>query len=378
MIERSFQNEMLPLLGFGLMRLPKTADGEIDMVTFREMVDYALKHGIRYFDTAVPYHNGMSEVAIGEILSDYPRDSFFLADKYPGHQKADTYDASVYFESSLKKCKVDYFDYYLLHNVTESTIPVYESEEWNIIPYLLKQKEAGRIKHLGFSSHARPENLRAFLTFCKEHDYPMEFCQIQLNYLDWSLQDAEEKVNILREFNIPIWVMEPIRGGRLKDDVRSAFRFVMSIPEVKMILSGMSDMNQLTENIKIFEKEDPLTKEETANLLQKAEQLKNGVPCTACRYCVEGCPMNLQIPDLMKAYNELKVEESGFTPMMYLEGLTPEERPHACIGCGACTHICPQNIPIPLVMKELASLYDRGEKWSDICRKRAEAEKKLK
>ena len=215
MIYSDFHGKKLSLLGFGTMRLPLIPGGsvaDIDQEQVDKMVAYALENGVNFFDTAYPYHGSMSEIAIGKALSAYPRESFFLADKFPGHQIASSYDPAGVFEDQLKKCGVDYFDFYLMHNVNEHSIRTYKDEKWHIVEYFIEQKRLGRIKHLGFSCHGSAENIREFLDAFGEH---MEFCQIQLNYLDWSLQDAKGKYALLTQRGIPVWVMEPVRGGRL-------------------------------------------------------------------------------------------------------------------------------------------------------------------
>ena len=204
--------EKLSRLGFGCMRLPLTEEKAIDEAELQRMVDYAIAHGVNYFDTAYPYHGGMSEICIGKALARHPRGEWFLADKYPGHQIASSYHPEEIFEEQLKKCGVEYFDFYLLHNVYENSIGVYTDPRWGILDYFKEQKRLGRIRHLGFSSHARPDTLKRFLDDAGDS---MEFCQIQLNYLDWSLQDAKTKYELLTERGIPVWVMEPLRGGRL-------------------------------------------------------------------------------------------------------------------------------------------------------------------
>ena len=245
----------LSRLGFGCMRLPLAADGRIDDHELQHMVDYAVAHGVNYFDTAWPYHGGHSELAVGKALSKYPRDSWYLADKYPGHQIASAYNPAEIFEEQLKKCGVEYFDFYLLHNVYENSFGVYTDPKWDILNYFKEQKRLGRIRHLGFSSHARPDTLEKFLDYAGDS---MEFCQIQLNYLDWTLQDAKAKYDLLTARNIPVWVMEPLRGGKLaslaeEDEDRMqalrpeesiaswSFRWLQNLPNVKMVLSGMSD-----------------------------------------------------------------------------------------------------------------------------------------
>ncbi|MCL2867640.1 MAG: aldo/keto reductase, partial [Clostridia bacterium] len=214
MISKPFENLSLPLLGFGAMRLPVHggATSKIDEDTVARMVDEAYAGGVRYFDTAYPYHDGESERVMGRLLKRYPRDSWYLADKYPGHQVLSDYVPGRIFEEQLKKCGVEYFDFYLLHNVCESSLGVYTDKALGIVDYFLEQKRLGRIKHLGFSAHGSAALMERFLDA-----YPgnMAFCQIQLNYLDWTFQNAKEKYELLMKRGIPVWVMEPIRGGKL-------------------------------------------------------------------------------------------------------------------------------------------------------------------
>lgn len=296
MIYNTFQNETLSLLGFGAMRLPLLQDGKVDVEQVKEMVDYAMEHGVNYFDTAYPYHNGLSESIIGEALKKYPRDTLKLATKYPGHHIAEIYDPDAIFQEQLKKCQVEYFDYYLLHNVYEDSINVYMDPQWGIVDYFIEQKKQGKIKHLGFSAHGGIDVLERFLDYCGDE---MEFCQIQLNYLDWTLQDAKGKYELLTERNIPVWVMEPVRGGSLaklsdaaiaqlkkeradESIVAWAFRFLQGLANVKMILSGMSDLQQMKENIATFESRLPLDEKELQIILDIAEGMKDSIPCTAC------------------------------------------------------------------------------------------------
>jgi len=390
MITKQFQNKRLPLLGFGTMRLPLNTDGSIDEAQVAGMTRYAMEHGVNYFDTAYPYHNGDSERVMGRILSEYPRDSYYLATKYPGHQLISTgYNPAEIFEKQLEKCGVEYFDFYLLHNVYEKSMETYLDPRWGIIDYFKEQKRQGRIKHLGFSTHARTNCLKEFLDL---YGADMEFCQIQLNYLDWTLQDAKEKYDLLTEYNIPVWVMEPVRGGKLaKLDAETesrlkalrpdesvaawGFRFLQGLPNVTMILSGMSNMKQMQDNIKTFSEEKPLTGEEQALLLDIAEGMKDSVPCTACRYCVDGCPMGLDIPTFLATYNELRIAPST-NAVMHIEFTEESKKPSACIACGKCTRICPQNIDIPGALKDLSDKISKLPTWTDICRQREEAAKK--
>ncbi len=391
MIQTKFQSLTLPQLGFGTMRLPVTEDKEIDREAFFSMVDYAMAHGVNYFDTAYPYHGGKSEILTGEALSRYPRESYYLATKYPGHQVVEKYDPAAIFEEQLKKCGVDYFDFYLLHNVYENSMDVYLDRQWGILDYFREQKKQGRIRHLGFSTHAKNDTLERFLELAGED---MEFCQIQLNWMDWTLQAAEEKVRILNERNLPIWVMEPLRGGKLcrlsETDEKAlrtlrpdegipawAFRFLEDIPGVTMILSGMSNMEQLQANIATMECSKPLNGTERETLLGIAEGMKNTVPCTACGYCTEGCPMGLDIPRLISTCNDLRFAPITNTAM-WLEGVPAEKHPTSCISCGQCVQICPQSIDIPAVLSELCATLERVPKWLDICREREAAAKRLR
>ena len=389
MIDSEFQDKRLGLLGFGTMRLPTHADGSIDEAQVAEMTAYALEHGVNYFDTAYPYHGGESERVIGRVLSKYPRDSWYLATKYPGHQISSTgYNPAEIFEEQLQKCGVEYFDFYLLHNVYEKSMEVYLDPKWGIIDYFKEQKRLGRIKHLGFSCHAETKGLKEFLDACGED---MEFCQIQLNYLDWTLQDAKGKYDLLTERGIPVWVMEPVRGGRLaslsdaeeaklkalrpEDSVASwGFRFLQALPNVKMVLSGMSSMEQMVDNVKTFSEDKPLTVEETALLLDIAEGMKDSIPCTACRYCCDGCPAGLDIPGLISTYNELRFSPA-VNVAMRIEFLPEDKKPTACIGCGQCTRMCPQNIDVPGALKDFAEKLSKLPSWAEICRQREAAAK---
>lgn len=391
MIYNEACGERLSRLGFGCMRLPLTADKAIDEQELQRMVDYAIAHGVNYFDTAWPYHGGHSELAVGKALARYPRETWFLADKYPGHQIASSYNPSEIFEEQLKKCGVEYFDFYLLHNVYENSYDVYTDPKWDILNYFLEQKRLGRIRHLGFSSHARPDTLERFLDYAGGS---MEFCQIQLNYLDWTLQDAKSKYDLLTKRGIPVWVMEPLRGGKLaalsgedesrlkalrpRESVASwSFRWLQNLPNVKMVLSGMSASAQMEDNVRTFTEESPQTPEEAALLLDIAEGLKDALPCTRCRYCCEGCPMQLDIPMLIHAYNDLKFAGSMTVPMQ-MDALPEDKLPSACIGCGACAAICPQKIDIPAAMREFADKLASMPSWAEMCRQREEAARKLK
>ncbi len=391
MFYADFKETKLSRLGFGMMRLPTLPSGEIDEALAEKMIDEALANGINYFDTAYPYHEGKSELIAGKYLSRHPRDSYYLASKYPGHQYADSYNPAEIFEDQLKKCRVDYFDFYLLHNVCESCIDVYMDEKWGILDYFLEQQRKGRIRHLGFSSHAEYHTLKKFLDYCGDQ---MEFCQIQLNYLDWTMQHAKERYALLCERNIPVWVMEPVRGGRLvrlpegdQSRLRAlrpdesmaswAFRWLMQHDNVKVILSGMSNMEQLADNLRTFSGGAPISAEESALLLDIASGLQAMIPCTGCRYCCDKCSRGLDIPMLLNTLNEARFAPT-ISVGMRLEALAEDKLPGSCIGCGACTRICPQHIEIPKLLKELAGMADKIPSWKKICIERAEAAKRLK
>ena len=384
MIYNKFKEKQLSLLGFGAMRLPLDASGEIDEPQVYEMVDYALAHGVNYFDTAYPYHKGESERVIGRALARYPRDQFCLATKYPGHQISDSYDPAAVFEEQLEKCGVEYFDFYLLHNVYENSIKTYLDPKWGIIDYFKEQKRLGRIRHLGFSCHGRMDTLQRFLDVCGDD---MEFCQIQLNYLDWTLQGAREKYEFLTERGIPVWVMEPVRGGKLAKLPEKAegmlknlrknesipawcFRFLQGLPNVTMVLSGMSDMEQMKGNVRTFEERRTLSEEETDLLFEIAEGMKNTIPCTACRYCCDGCPQGLDIPLLLSIYNEVRFAPT-VNAAMGLDTMPEDKKPSACIGCGKCKKVCPQGIDIPQAMKEFGEALAKIPSWAEVSKIRA-------
>ncbi len=372
MINKNFQNLSLSTLGMGAMRLPVIDgdDSRIDAAAFQEMVDYAMAQGVNYYDTAWGYHNGQSEIVIGKALSRYPRESFYLADKFPGYDLSNMDKVAEIFEQQLQKCGVAYFDFYLFHNVCEMNIDAYLDEKYGILAYLLAQKENGRIRHLGFSVHGSLQVMKRFLDAYGRH---MEFCQIQLNYLDWTFQEAKEKVELLREYKIPVWVMEPLRGGRLaalsaadtaaltalRPDEKIpawAFRFLQTIPQVTVVLSGMSNFGQLQENIATFATAKPLHAEEMSTLLKIADNMlkKKTLPCTACHYCTSHCPQELDIPWLLSLYNEHSFTEGGFLAPFALRSVTEDKKPGACIGCRSCEAVCPQQIKISEAMADFA------------------------
>jgi len=377
MIYKNFKNKKISALGMGCMRFP-VVDGDfnkIDMEKTAEMVEYAIKNGVNYFDTAWGYHGGNSETVLGEILSKYPRESYFLADKFPGYDLANMDKVEEIFEEQLKKCRVEYFDFYLFHNVCEKNIDEYFNPDNGILEYLLKQKENGRIRHLGFSAHGTVTNMKEFLDAYGEY---MEFCQIQLNWLDWELQNAKEKVELLNSYNIPVWVMEPVRGGKLANlgkensekllrmragttPAEWAFRFLQTLSEPVVTLSGMSNMEQLQENIETYKEENPLSKEECRVLFEIAKEMtkEKTLPCTYCRYCTTHCPIELNIPEIIRLYNDHKFSGGGFLAPMGISAMPDGKKPQDCVGCRACEAVCPQEIKISEMMADFTEMLNK-------------------
>ena len=378
MFYKDFQGLKLSALGLGNMRLPVIDgdDSRIDKETVREMVRYCMDSGINYYDTAYGYHGGNSELVLGEVLQEYDRNSFYLANKFPGYDLSNMPRVKEIFEEQLKKCRVDYFDFYMFHNVCEMNINQYLDPKYGIFDYLIEQKKNGRIKHLGFSAHGDIECMTRFLD---AYGRDMEFCQIELNYFDYKFQDAKGKVDLLRKWNIPVWVMEPVRGGQLatlsEEDAAKlkearpdegipawAFRFLQSIPEVTVILSGMSDMDQVKANISTFEESKPLNEREMSLILGIADEMisRTTVPCTGCHYCVSHCPKGLDIPFLLKLYNEAMVAGSGdFIAPMALASIDADKQPECCISCHSCEKVCPQTIHIPEHLSRFAAKMGR-------------------
>ncbi len=366
MYHNRYQGNDISALGFGSLRLP-TEGGDpnhIDRMAAKELIDYAIKNGINYFDAAYTYHKGDSEKFLGETLSQYPRDHYYLASKF---YVAAGIDVQEMFEEQIRRSQTDHFDFYLLHGVNEKYYDAYTDREKNCLRYLLVQKEEGRIRHLGFSSHAAPETLNRFLDWYDGFDMAM----IQLNYVDWKLLNAKEQYEILTRHGLPVWVMEPLKGGRLStlnekacEILKAAapersisswgFRFLMGLPNVQTVLSGMSTMEQVKDNIATFSHYDPLSPTEQKALADAAATFIGalGVPCSACRYCCDTCPADLDIPWLIRGYNEYSV--SG--ELWRLGGSADSFHPEACLQCGACAKRCPQNINVPEVLLRFSSL----------------------
>ncbi len=363
-------NEM-PKIGFGLMRLPEN-DGVIDIEKVCKMVDAYMDAGFNYFDTAYVYHGGNSEKAVKEaIVKRYPRDSFTVATKLPAWNIHSFEDRDRIFEEQLDRCGVDYFDYYLLHSIEDGnnydTYVKYDCFNWGV-----QKREEGKIKHLGFSYHGTPELLVKIVDSHPE----IEFVQIQLNYADWDnpVVHSGELYKILADRNIPIIVMEPCKGGKLanhdeecteilksirpdKSIASWAFRFVASLPGVTTILSGMSTQDQMEDNMNTFKNFEPLNDEEKAAIDKVIEVMfrVEQVGCTACRYCVDGCPMSISIPDVISAINTKRKFPGDMRPNFFYNGLVSRDgngKASDCIGCGQCEGVCPQHLPIIEILKE--------------------------
>ena len=373
MIYNTFQDLKLSALGMGCMRLPVVDgnDAVIDEAAAEKMLDLCMARGVNYYDTAWGYHSGNSERVVGKALQKYPRDRFYLASKFPGYDLGNMGKVEEIFEEQLARCRVDTFDFYLFHNVCEMNIDAYLDPKYGTYDYLMAQKRSGRIRHLGFSAHGDIPTMRRFL---EAYGRDMEFCQIELNYFDWRFQNAQGKLELLREWGIPVWVMEPVRGGQLArlepaDEARLraarpeegapawAFRFLQSLQGVTVTLSGMSNLQQLQENLATFAERKPLSAQEMELILSVADDMirRTTVPCTACHYCVSHCPQQLPIPDLLHLYNEAMAAGSGaFISSMGLSALPAEQQPSACIGCHSCEQVCPQQIHIPDALADFA------------------------
>lgn len=350
----------------GNMRLPVQADKPgtpIDREKAQEIIDYAISNGINYFDTAYVYHNGESEKFLGNALLKYPRDSYYLATKFFIHANQ---DYKAVFKEQLSRLKTDFIDFYLIHAIFDNNCEQYLAS--GCIEYFLEQQKAGRIKYLGFSSHAGIGN---FTAFANHHKW--DFAQIQLNYFDWRYGITRQEYGILTERGIPVIAMEPVRGGRLaslsseaEEILKEAYpdwsiaswalRWVKRLPQVQVILSGMSTMEQIRENVAIFADDRALTNEEEVILMKACDAFREQVqvPCTACRYCCDSCQAQINIPVVMEIYNRYKTD--GPWALEGMNEIDSKGKPVDCIECGDCSYHCPQNIDIKTIMRELAMI----------------------
>lgn len=359
---KKYKDISLSRLGMGNMRLPVRDDLEgkpIDREKAQEIIDCAMAKGINYYDTAYVYNNGDSEKFLGEALKKYPRESYYLATKFNIGANP---DYKAVFEQQCERLGTDYFDFYLVHAVMDFNYKKYE--ESGCIEYFKELKKQGKIRYLGFSNHSSPDTLRYFRDL-----YDWDFIQLQLNYYDWKYGNTKAEYELCTEKNIPVMVMEPVRGGRLADltpevneMLKSAhpdwsiaswgFRWVKSLSGVQVVLSGMSNMEQIEDNIKTFDKPESLSDGDNALLMKACEMFRNQmqVPCTKCRYCCDDCPAKIDIPSVLMVYNNYKLSGDWV-----LGDLKASEKPGPlnCVGCKKCTNHCPQSIDVPSIMKEL-------------------------
>ncbi len=371
----SINIDEMPKLGFGLMRLPEK-DGAINIEQVSQMADAYMEAGFNYFDTAYVYHGGNSEKVVKEaIVKRFPRESFTIATKLPAWFLHSPEDRDKVFQEQLDRCGVDFFDFYLLHSLEDGnnydTYEMYDCFNWGI-----KKRDEGRIRHFGFSFHGTPELLVQVLDKHPE----IEFVQIQLNYADWDnkIVHSGELYEILRDRNIPMIIMEPAKGGKLaclddecaeilkairpdKSLASWAFRHVGSLPGIATILSGMSTPEQMEDNINTFKDFEPLSEEELA-AIDKVKEIMNRVElagCTSCKYCVEGCPMGISIPDVISAVNTKRKFPGDMRPQFFYNGLV-DRYSHAsdCIACGQCEGVCPQHLPIISLMQEAVEKFE--------------------
>lgn len=369
-------------MGFGMMRLPLTDENDLKSINQEEvnkMADIFMENGFNYFDTAYPYHDGLSEVALKKaVVERYPRESFVIADKLPLFLITKEEQLEQIFNQQLERCGVDYFDYYLLHNVSGfSEAGFIDVDSFSFVK---KLKEDGKIKKMGLSTHANAEYLDNIL---KKHP-EIEFVQLQVNYLDWENDGVESRkcVEVAKKYNLPVIVMEPLKGGFLANipleaekimkeynpdasAVSWALRYVASMDEVFMVLNGVSSLEQMEENIKIMDSHEKLNQDEYEIISSVIDIInsKITVPCTKCNYCISTCPVNINIPKLFDFYNNQKIENiQTFTAVgnAYVNYSKIESNGIAseCIQCGKCVKECPQHINIPEVMEDVKKTFE--------------------
>lgn len=366
--------EVKKMLGFGCMRLPMDGD-KIDIEQFKKMVDVFMANGFNYFDTAHIYHDGESEKAIREAVSSrYPRESFILTDKLTTNCFNKQEDIRPLFKQQLKDSGVDYFDFYLMHSQDAA---IYEKfRRCNAYETALEMQKEGKFRHFGISFHDKAEVLEQILK-----DYPqIEAVQIQFNYLDYGdpAVDSKRVYEVCEKYGKAVIVMEPVKGGNLVnlpekaqgilDSLNSgmsnasyAIRFAASFPNMFMVLSGMSDLAQINDNMSYMKDFKPLDEKEmqAVNDVRKAFSEINLIPCTACHYCTSGCPMNISIPELFSCYNH-KVNFHDWNQGYYYAQITRDGgKPSECIECGQCEGICPQHLEIIRLLKDVSGEFEK-------------------
>ena len=350
-------------LGFGLMRLPKNPDGSIDIPQVCEMADHFLAAGGTYFDTAYVYDNGLSEAAFKAAVADrYPREAYTICTKLNAFmQCTDEKSAKQQFLTSLERTGAGYFDYYLLHALQRNNTDKYNG--YHLWDYIAEMKEKGLIKHYGFSFHADPQLLEQLL---REHP-EVDFVQLQINYADWENPGVASRRNweICQEHGKPVVIMEPVKGGILAEPIPEvkkilkdadpeascaswALRFAAGLDNILAVLSGMSSLEQMDDNLRHMTPFKPLDEGEM-KVIARAQQALDGaraVPCPACRYCTKGCPMQIPIPDIFTVYNRREGSPHFRTVREYTIVTTGKGKAADCIGCGQCESVCPQHLPI--------------------------------
>ena len=356
---KKYKDIDVSIIGFGMMRLPQN-NGEPDIEKTQKMIDYAIEHGINYFDTAWFYHSGKSELATGTVLSKHPRNSYYLADKMPLRILKDKSEVIPIFEEQLKKCQTDYFDFYLTHNINKREWNTLK--ECNVYEQLLEKKKEGKIKYLGFSIHDTPELLEEVI-----NTYKWDFVQLPINPIDWTTVDAKRQYDIATKAELPVVVMNPLKGGQLStltekavellkaenpNDSPSAWslRYSASLPNVFVVLSGMTEFEQVEDNVKTFTNFKPLSEKEQA-VLSNAINVYNSsgaISCTYCQYCT-GCPVEIDIPKNFLIYNQYKSSNRKDRFIIAYETIKEEHRADKCINCGVCKNKCPQKLDIPEV-----------------------------
>ena len=355
-------------LGYGGMRFPKNGD-EVDVEEAVKLLRKAYDMGVNYFDTAVVYHKGESEKIFGKAFEIYDRSSYYLADKMSIWVCKDEQEMKDLFERQLKTLKTDYIDFYLVHSLNRNHYQ--KVKEFHYVEFLQEMKRQGKIKHLGFSFHDTYPVFTQIL-----NDYDWDFVQIQLNYLDWQNQGAEQLYRELEKRNLPCMVMEPVRGGYLAtlDEQRAkpflemepnrsiaswAIRWVESLPQVTVVLSGMSDMAQLEDNVAMMTNFEPMNEKELEAVAKVVEEIRkvNDIPCTGCRYCMD-CPMGVDIPEIFAIYSRLKIfgKDKSFVED-YKEVMENGNGAEHCVGCQQCMNHCPQSIEIPDKLAMIHRLY---------------------
>ncbi|MBQ6362971.1 MAG: aldo/keto reductase [Lachnospiraceae bacterium] len=361
-------------LGFGLMRLPKLEDGSIDVEQTAQMADLFLEAGGTYFDTAYVYNNGESEEVAGKaIVARHPRESFTLATKMNARVAASEEDLKQQIHTSLARTGAGYFDYYLLHAVQRTTYEIYE--KYHAWDYLKELKERELIRHCGFSFHADPELLDELLTKHPE----VEFVQLQVNYADWENPGVQSRRNleICKAHGKSVTVMEPVKGGLLADPIPEvkeifdrensglsypgwAIRFVASQDNILTVLSGMSNLAQMKDNLSFMRNFRPLDEHEHEVIRAARHALEEDktVPCTGCHYCTEGCPMNIPIPEIFTVVNHSRNDSDFHVRREYSIVTHGRGRASECLQCGQCESVCPQHLPIIRLLEEARSLED--------------------